>query len=168
MRSKIILNLNIKLLSGLINILLNGLIIRYVNLNIIGIANIRLKLYYRTILLLSRESLRRTIPNINNIHSIYHYINLIWLIIPLGLFFMSLSLLLILFIEKLNNENFGLYYNESCFTYFLSAFIELLSEPFYLLSIITENDYIHIYIEFIASIIGKSFYLFCPLFIILL
>ncbi|CAF4464058.1 unnamed protein product [Rotaria sp. Silwood2] len=154
MRSKIILNLNIKLLSGLINILLNGLIIRYVNLNIIGIANIRLKLYYRTILLFSRESLRRTIPNINNIHSIYHYINLIWLIIPLGLFFMSLSLLLILFIEKLNNENFGLYYNESCFTYFLSAFIELLSEPFYLLSIITENDYIHIYIEFIASIIG--------------
>ncbi|CAF1380319.1 unnamed protein product, partial [Rotaria sordida] len=76
-RSKTILNLNSKLLFGLINILVNGLIIRYVNLNIIGIANIRLKLYYTTILFISRESLRYNIPYLNNIRSIYHYINLI-------------------------------------------------------------------------------------------
>ncbi|CAF4115204.1 unnamed protein product [Rotaria sp. Silwood1] len=147
--------MNCKLLIGLINLLFNGIIIRYVNLNIIGIANIRIKLYYRTILFISRESLRRHIPKKTNIHSIYHYINIIWLIIPIGLYIMLFSFFLRLFIEKTNNENIYPYYNQACFIYLLSSFIELLSEPFYLLSTITQYDYIQIYIELIASIIGK-------------
>ncbi len=80
-----ILNLTCKLINRLINIFFNGLIMRYINLNLIGIANIRLELIYTTILFLTRESLRRNVPKINNIHSIYHYINLIWFIIPIGL-----------------------------------------------------------------------------------
>ncbi|CAF5058229.1 unnamed protein product, partial [Rotaria sp. Silwood1] len=148
--------MNCKLLIGLINLLFNGIIIRYVNLNIIGIANIRIKLYYRTILFISRESLRRHIPKKTNIHSIYHYINIIWLIIPIGLYIMLFSFFLRLFIEKTNNENIYPYYNQACFIYLLSSFIELLSEPFYLLSTITQYDYIQIYIELIASIIGYS------------
>ncbi|CAF1103717.1 unnamed protein product [Rotaria sordida] len=153
-RSKTILNLNSKLLFGLINILVNGLIIRYVNLNIIGIANIRLKLYYTTILFISRESLRYNIPYLNNIGSIYHYINLIWLIISLQLLIILFFFFLTLFIKTNNKQYLGKFYNQPSFIYILSAFIELLSEPFYLLSRITGNDHIHIYIEFIASTIG--------------
>jgi oligosaccharide translocation protein RFT1 len=147
-----ILNLYCKLIFRLINLIFNGLIIRNINLNIIGIANIRLELFYTTILFISRESLRRNIPKLNNIYSIHHYINLIWLIIPFGFIF----ILLILFIQLNNIDKLVLYYNQACFMYGLAAIIELLSEPFYLLATVTHNSHINIYIEFIASIIGMN------------
>jgi oligosaccharide translocation protein RFT1 len=128
-----------------------------VNLNLIGIVNIHFELFYSTILFLSRESLRRNIPKLTHIHSIYHYINLIWLIIPFGFLFLFFSLFLILFIPTNSNEKFFPDYNKACFMYGLAAFIELLSEPFYLLSTLTRNYRIDIYIEFIASIIGFAF-----------
>jgi len=156
MKNENILNLNCKLIFRLINLIFNGLIIRNINLNIIGIANIRLELFYTTILFISRESLRRNIPKINNIYSIYHYINLIWLIIPFGFIFISFSFLLILFIQSNNIDKLIPYYNQACFMYGLAAIIELLSEPLYLLATVTHNSHINIYIEFIASIIGMN------------
>jgi len=147
-----LLNLYCKLIFRLINLIFNGLIIRNINLNIIGIANIRLELFYTTILFISRESLRRNIPKLNNTYSIYHYINLIWLIIPFGFIF----ILLILFIQSNNIDKLVPYYNQACFMYGLAAIIELLSEPFYLLATVTHNSHINIYIEFIASIIGMN------------
>src|ERR1700734_3535989 len=92
-RNERILNLNCKLIFRLINIIFNSLIIRNISLNLIGIANIRLELIYSTILFFSRESLRRNVPKLNNIHSIYHYINLLWLIIPAGFILISFILL---------------------------------------------------------------------------
>lgn len=151
-----ILNLNCKLIFCLINLIFNGLIIRNINLNIIGLANIRLELIYSTLLFFSREGLRRNILKVNNIHSVYHYINLIWLIIPLGFIFVLFSFFIISFIKTNNDEILILYYNQACFMYGLAAFIELLSEPFYLLARITRHHSINIYIEFIASIIGMN------------
>jgi len=151
-RSETILNLNCKLIFHLINLIFNSLIIRNINLNIIGIANIRLKLFYTTILFFSRESLRHNVPKLNHIHSINHYINLIWLIIPIGF----ISLLLTLFIQTNYIHRLIPYYNQACFTYVLAAIIQLLSEPFYLLATVTHNSHINIYIEFIASIIGMN------------
>jgi oligosaccharide translocation protein RFT1 len=155
-KNETILNLNCKLIFRLINLIFNALIIRYIDLNLIGIANIRLELISSTILFLSRESLRHNVPKLNNIHSIYHYINLIWLIIPFGFIFLFLSLLLTLFIQS-NNDKISIpYYNQACFMYAFAAIIQLLSEPFYLLATVTNNYYINIYIEFIASIIGRN------------
>lgn len=76
MRGNTILNIRCKFIFCSMNLFLNGLFIRYINLNLIGIANIRLELFCRTILYGLRESPRRNIPTINNMHSIYHYINL--------------------------------------------------------------------------------------------
>lgn len=149
-----ILNLNLKLLFHLMKIIFNSLIIRSINLNIIGLANIRLELIYSTLLFLSRDILRRNIPKLNNIHSIYHYINLIWLIIPLGFLFVLISFYLISFIKTNNDLILIPYYNQACFMYGFAAFIELLSEPFYLLLKVTQHHRINIYIEFFSSIIG--------------
>lgn len=154
-KSKIILKTSCKLVFCLINLFFNGFIIRYVNLKYIGIVHIRLELFYRTILYLLREPLRHNVPKTYNIHSIYHYINLIWLIISPGLFFILIYFLLILFLQKKENDILYLYYNESYLIYLFCAFIELLSEPFYLLATIKQNEYINIFIEFFASIIGK-------------
>jgi oligosaccharide translocation protein RFT1 len=152
-----LLNLNCKIIFHLINLIFNSLIIRNIDLNLIGIVNIHLELFYSTILFLSRESLRHNIPKLNDIHSIYHYINLIWLIIPFGFYFILFSLFLTLFIQINPNEKFLPDYNQACFMYGLSAFIQLLSEPFYLLSTLTQNYRVNIYIQFIASIIGFGF-----------
>ncbi|CAF1108719.1 unnamed protein product [Adineta steineri] len=154
-QNETIKNLISKILFYLINLIFNGLILRSINLNIIGLANIHLELIYTTILFLTRESLRHNVPKLNNIHSVYHYINLIWFIISIGITFISFILILTLFI-RMNSSNILLipYYNQTCFMYACAAFIELLSEPFYLLITVTRNYSINIYIQFIASIIG--------------
>ncbi|CAF4925372.1 unnamed protein product, partial [Rotaria sp. Silwood2] len=128
----------------------NGLIIRQIDVNIIGIANVRLQLLYTTILFLSRESFRRTVPKLNDLRSIHHYINLTWFIIPIGLFIISVTLPWTLFIQTNNAEEYPFYY-KACSFYALAAFIELLSEPFYLLATVTLNYHINIYIEMFAS-----------------
>ena len=150
------LNFNCKFLFLCINLIFNGLIARRINFNLIGIANIRLELLYSTILFLSRESLRRYVPKLTDIHSISHYINLIWLILPFGFLFIFVSLFLTLFISiNYTDESFP-YYGQACFLYALSAFIQLLSEPLYLLAKLTGNDRINIFFELIASILGRN------------
>ncbi|CAF3421258.1 unnamed protein product [Rotaria sp. Silwood2] len=148
--TRTILNLFCKVLFRFLHFILNGLIIRQIDVNIIGIANVRLQLLYTTILFLSRESFRRTVPKLNDLRSIHHYINLTWFIIPIGLFIISVTLPWTLFIQTNNAEEYPFYY-KACSFYALAAFIELLSEPFYLLATVTLNYHINIYIEMFAS-----------------
>ncbi|CAF4734299.1 unnamed protein product [Rotaria sp. Silwood2] len=156
--TRTILNLFCKILFRFLHFFLNGLILRQIDVNIIGIANVRLQLLYTTILFLSREAFRRTVPRLNDLHSIHHYINLTWFIIPVGLFIISLVLPFTLFVQTDNAEKYPFYYH-ACFFYTLAAFIELLSEPFYLLATVTLNYHINIYIEMFASTLGKNFFL---------
>jgi oligosaccharide translocation protein RFT1 len=152
--TRTVLNLICKLLFRSLHFFLNALVFRTIDSNIIGIANVRLQLLYTTILFLSREAFRRTVPKLNNLHSTHHYINLTWLIIPSGLFIISISLPLTLFIQTDNAEKVPYYY-QACSFYALAAFIELLSEPLYLLATVTLNYQINIYIEMFASTIGR-------------
>ncbi|CAF3767661.1 unnamed protein product [Rotaria sp. Silwood1] len=151
--TRTILNLICKVLFRCLHFILNGLILRRIDLKIIGIANVRLQLLYTTILFLSRESFRRTVPKLNDLRSIHHYINLIWFIIPISLSIISFTLPVTLFIQTDNAEKYSFYY-QSCLFYALAAFIELLSEPFYLLATVTLNYHINIYIEMFASTLG--------------
>ncbi|CAF1521779.1 unnamed protein product, partial [Rotaria sordida] len=151
--TRTILNLFCKIVFRFLHFILNGLILREIDINVIGIANVRLQLLYTTILFLSREAFRRTVPKLNDLHSIHHYINLIWFIIPAGLFIISLTLPITLFIQTDNAEKYPFYYH-ACLFYALAAFIELLSEPFYLLATVTLNYHINIYIEMFASTLG--------------
>lgn len=154
--TRIILNLICKVLFRFLHFFLNGLILRQIDVNIIGIANVRLQLLYTTILFLSREAFRRTVPKLNGLSSIHHYINLVWLIIPTGLFIITLALPFTLFIQTDNAEKYSYYY-DACLFYATAAFIELLSEPLYLLATVTLNYQINIYFEMIASTLGKYF-----------
>ncbi|CAF3803158.1 unnamed protein product, partial [Rotaria magnacalcarata] len=151
--TRTILNLFCKILFRFLHFFLNGLILRQIDVNIIGIANVRLQLLYTTILFLSREAFRRTVPKLNDRSSIHHYINLVWLILPVGLFIISLTLPFTLFIQTDGAEKYPFYYY-ACSFYALAAFIELLSEPFYLLATVTLNYHINIYVEMFASTVG--------------
>jgi oligosaccharide translocation protein RFT1 len=154
--TRTILNLLCKLLFRCLHFFLNALIFRQIDPNIIGIANVRLQLLYTTILFLSREAFRRTVPKLNDLRSVHHYINLIWFIVPLSLIIVSISLPFVLFIRTDNAETYPFYYN-ACSFYALAAFIELLSEPFYLLATVTLNYQINIYIEMFASTLGRVY-----------
>lgn len=156
MKSEFFFNFNCKLIDFILQLIFNSLILRRIDLTLIGIANIRLELLYSTILFLSRESLRGYLPKLTHIHSIYHYINLIWLILPFGFLFIFFSFVLTLFFSISRTEEFFPYYNEGCLMYTLSALIQLLSEPFYLLAKITSNHRINILFQFISSMIGKE------------
>ncbi|CAF1105439.1 unnamed protein product [Adineta steineri] len=151
--TRTVLNLLCKLLFRFLHFFLNALIFRQIDGNIIGIANVRLQLLYTTILFLSREAFRRTVPKLTDIRSVQLYINLIWSIVPVGLSIISLSLPFILFINTDSAEKYPYYYH-ACFFYAFAAFIEILSEPFYLLATVTLNYHINIYIEMFASTIG--------------
>ncbi|CAF1105457.1 unnamed protein product [Adineta steineri] len=149
--TRTVLNLLCKLLFRFLHFFLNALIFRQIDGNIIGIANVRLQLLYTTILFLSREAFRRTVPKLTDIRSVQLYINLIWSIVPVGLSIITFSL--ILCINTDNAEKYPYYYH-ACFFYAFAAFIEILSEPFYLLATVTLNYHINIYIEMFASTIG--------------
>jgi oligosaccharide translocation protein RFT1 len=151
--TRTILNLLCKVLFRFLHFFLNGLVLRQIDVNIIGIANVRLQLLYTTILFLSREAFRRTVPKSNGLRSIHHYINLTWLILPAGLFMILIFLPITLLFHTDNAEKYPYYYH-ACSFYALAAFIELLSEPFYLLASVTLNYHINIYIEMFASMIG--------------
>lgn len=151
--TRTILNLICKLLFRFLHFFLNALVLRQIDGNILGIANVRLQLLYTTILFLSREAFRRTVPKLNDLRSTQHYINLIWFIIPTGLFIISLSLPFTLYFQTDNAEKYPYYYS-ACLFYALSAFIELLSEPLYLLATVKLNYHVNIYIEMFASTIG--------------
>lgn len=153
--TRTVLNLICKLLFRFLHFFLNSLIIHHIDPNIIGIANVRLQLLYTTILFLSREAFRRTVPKLTNVHSVHLYINLTWLILPTGLFIISLALPFTLFIQTDNAEKYPFYY-QACVFYAVAAFIELLSEPLYLLATVKLNYHVNIYIEMFASMIGFS------------
>lgn len=153
--TRTVLNLICKLLFRCLHFILNGLILRQIDVNIIGIANVRLLLLYTTILFLSREAFRRTVPKLTDLRSTYHYINLIWLILPTSLFIISIFLPITLYFKTDNAENYPYYYH-ACWFYAIAAAIELFSEPFYLLATVKLNYQINIYIEMFASTIGLT------------
>jgi hypothetical protein len=75
--TRTILNLFCKLLFHCPHFFLNALIFRQIDPTILGITNARLQLLYTTVSFLSREAFRRTVPKLNDLRSIHHYINLI-------------------------------------------------------------------------------------------
>ena len=142
--------------KSIIDFVFNGLILHLVGLDLIGIGNIRLVLIYRLIVFLPRDFLRFQIRNIREIHSVYHFINFIWLILSFGCIFISFVFVFFSIYRFDQSYSSILFYNSSSFLYLLSSFIELFSEPLYLLSVFTKNESIHEFIEIFASIIGKS------------
>ena len=148
-------NLICKIFFRFLHFFLNALVLRRIDGNLLGIANVRLQLLYTTILFLSREAFRRTIPKLPNSSSVQRYVNLIWLIVPASLFIIGIALPLTMFFQTDRAENYPYYYH-GCLFYALAAFIELLSEPFYLLASVTYHYQLNIFIEMIASTIGKS------------
>lgn len=151
--TRTVLNLVCKVFFRLLHFLLNGLVLRHVDVKLIGIANVRLQLLYTTILFLSREAFRRTIPKRHQLDSIPHYINLIWLILPTGLAIIAVALPFTLFVQTDGAEH-SPFYHQACLFYALAALIELLSEPFFLLASVTLNYQLNIYIEMFASTVG--------------
>ncbi|KAK8793487.1 hypothetical protein WA158_004846 [Blastocystis sp. Blastoise] len=112
----------------IISFLFNLVLLRYVDIKIYGVANVRLNLLYTTIVFLTREPFRKVCIDFKDA-AYFQINNLVLLCIPIGVF---ISLLLsFVWISLLEIPDIQ-YYKEGVYFYCLSAIIELLSEPFYI------------------------------------
>ncbi|XP_043833375.1 protein RFT1 homolog [Dromiciops gliroides] len=113
---------------------LNAFTLRFLSKEIIGIVNVRLMLLYSTVTFLAREAFRRACLSGSTNRNWSQTINLLWLTVPLGLFW-SLFLGWVWFqILEVPDPNVVPSYGVGVAAFGLSAMVELLGEPFWVLA----------------------------------
>ncbi|OQV23552.1 Protein RFT1-like protein [Hypsibius exemplaris] len=122
-------NIALQIFCKLVTFALNGLILRYISKDLLGVINVRLLLLHTTILFLCREGIRRACSGNLQPSDWKKSINLIWLGIVLSLPIAFLLSLIWLFAMEVPNDS---YYAVGVWAYALSSIIELLAEPFYI------------------------------------
>ncbi|XP_042354466.1 protein RFT1 homolog [Plectropomus leopardus] len=129
-------NVLIQVLFRVFTFLLNAFTLRFVTKELIGVVNVRLTLLYSTLVFLSREAFRRAclsgVSGTN--HSWRQVINLLWLMVPLGVFWAVLLICVWLWLLEVPDPQTVPYYGPAVVLFALSAVLELLSEPLYVLA----------------------------------
>ncbi|KAG8128255.1 hypothetical protein E2320_015119, partial [Naja naja] len=127
-------NALLQVLFRLITFGLNAFTLRYVSKEIIGLVNVRLTLLYSTIVFLAREAFRKACLSGSSRRNWTQTFNLLWLTIPLGVCWCVFLGWIWLDILEVPSENAVPYYNFGVLAFCLSAVIELLGEPFWVLA----------------------------------
>ncbi|XP_063796762.1 protein RFT1 homolog [Pseudophryne corroboree] len=118
----------------LLTFALNAFTLRYVSPETIGIVNVRLTLFYTTIVFLAREAFRRACLSHSAQQSWRHTIHLIWLAVPLGICWsLVLGWIWLRVLEVPDPEKIP-HYGTGVVAFGVSAVIELLAEPFWVLA----------------------------------
>ncbi|XP_039250988.2 man(5)GlcNAc(2)-PP-dolichol translocation protein RFT1-like isoform X1 [Styela clava] len=134
-------NMVLQLSFRLLTFFLNAFTLRYITKDELGVVNVRLVLLYSTLLFLSREAFRRAClsqaPKRDDKHENYvlewrKMMNLLWCIVPIGLFFTSL--LTYIWMNHLSKPDPVLvpYYSTAALIFGISVVIELLAEPLFI------------------------------------
>ncbi|XP_052045949.1 protein RFT1 homolog isoform X2 [Apodemus sylvaticus] len=124
----------LQVLFRLITFVLNAFILRFLSKEIVGIVNVRLTLLYSTATFLAREAFRRACLSGGAQRDWSQTLNLLWLTVPLGIFW-SLSLGWVwLQLLEVPDPNVVPYYGAGVLLFALSAVVELLGEPFWVLA----------------------------------
>ncbi|XP_053324645.1 protein RFT1 homolog [Spea bombifrons] len=113
---------------------LNAFTLRYVSKEIIGIVNVRLTLFYTTVVFLAREAFRRACLSHSSQQSWRQTINLIWLAVPLGICWSLILGWIWLNVLEVPDPEIIPHYSTGVLAFGLSSVIELLSEPFWVLA----------------------------------
>ncbi|XP_009899006.2 protein RFT1 homolog isoform X1 [Dryobates pubescens] len=113
---------------------LNAFTLRYLSRELIGVVNVRLTLLYSTIVFLAREAFRRACLSGSTKRNWTKTINLLWLTVPLGVFWSVFLGLVWLHLLEVPDPSVVPHYQAGVVAFGLSAVIELLGEPFWVLA----------------------------------
>ncbi|GCC36195.1 hypothetical protein chiPu_0014687 [Chiloscyllium punctatum] len=123
-----------KVLFRLLSFLLNAYTMRYVSKETIGIVNVRLTLLYSTVVFLAREAFRKACLNVGVEQKWAQVINLLWLTVPLGVLWSLLLGWVWLHLVTTPDPALIPHYEVGVAAFGLSAIVELLSEPLWILA----------------------------------
>ncbi|XP_044880742.1 protein RFT1 homolog isoform X2 [Mauremys mutica] len=124
----------LQILFRVITFGLNAFTLRYVSKEMIGLVNVRLTLLYSTIVFLAREAFRRACLSGSTKRNWTKTINLLWLTVPLGLCWSLFLGWIWLQLLEVPDPNSVPYYKIGVVAFGLSAVVELLGEPFWVLA----------------------------------
>ncbi|KAG8556725.1 hypothetical protein GDO81_018181 [Engystomops pustulosus] len=113
---------------------LNAFTLRYVSKEIIGIVNVRLTLLYTTVVFLAREAFRKACLSHSAQQSWRRTVNLTWLAVPLGVCWSFALGWLWLNVLEVPDPAVIPHYGTGVVAFGISAVIELVSEPFWVLA----------------------------------
>ncbi|XP_007081964.2 protein RFT1 homolog [Panthera tigris] len=124
----------LQVLFRLITFVLNAFILRFLSKEIVGIVNVRLTLLYSTTVFLAREAFRRACLSGGAQRDWNQTFNLLWLTVPLGMFWSLLLGWVWLQLLEVPDPNAVPHYGSGVVLFGLSAVVELLGEPFWVLA----------------------------------
>nr|XP_035958452.1 protein RFT1 homolog isoform X2 [Halichoerus grypus] len=124
----------LQVLFRLITFVLNAFILRFLSKEIVGIVNVRLTLLYSTTVFLAREAFRRACLSGGAQQDWGQTFNLLWLTVPLGVFWSLLLGWVWLQLLEVPDPNVVPHYGTGVVVFGLSAVVELLGEPFWVLA----------------------------------
>ncbi|KAM4650636.1 man(5)GlcNAc(2)-PP-dolichol translocation protein RFT1 [Discoglossus pictus] len=145
---------------------LNAFTLRYVSKETIGIVNVRLTLLYTSVVFLAREAFRRACLSHSSQQNWRCTINLIWLAVPLGVCWSLILGWVWLQILEVPDPDVIPHYGTGVLAFGLSAVVELLAEPFWVLAQAHLFVRLKVVSESLAIILRCCFtvvlVLFCP------
>ncbi|XP_018430391.1 PREDICTED: protein RFT1 homolog, partial [Nanorana parkeri] len=124
----------LQVLFRLLTFALNAFTLRYVSKEIIGIVNVRLTLFYTTVVFLAREAFRRACLSHSTQQSWTHTIHLTWLAVPLGLGWSFILGWIWLRVLDAPDPEIIPHYGTGVLAFGISAVVELIAEPFWVLA----------------------------------
>lgn len=124
----------LQVLFRLITFVLNAFILRFLSKEIVGIVNVRLTLLYSTTIFLAREAFRRACLSGGVQRDWSQTLNLLWLTVPLGVFWSLFLGWVWLRLLEVPDPKVVPHYGTGVVLFGLSAVVELLGEPFWVLA----------------------------------
>ncbi|XP_006169359.1 protein RFT1 homolog [Tupaia chinensis] len=124
----------LQVLFRLVTFVLNAFILHYLSKETVGVVNVRLMLLYSTIIFLAREAFRRACLSGGAQRDWNQTFNLLWLTVPLGVFWSLILGYIWLQLLEVPNPSVVPYYGTGVLLFALSAVVELLGEPFWVLA----------------------------------
>ncbi|XP_054451701.1 protein RFT1 homolog [Pteronotus mesoamericanus] len=124
----------LQVLFRLVTFVLNAFILRFLSKEIVGVVNVRLTLLYSTTTFLAREAFRRACLSGSTQRDWSQTINLLWLTVPLGVFWSLFLGWVWLRLLEVPDPNIVPHYGTGVVLFGLSAVVELLGEPFWVLA----------------------------------
>nr|XP_019579832.1 PREDICTED: protein RFT1 homolog isoform X1 [Rhinolophus sinicus] len=124
----------LQVLFRLITFVLNAFILRFLSKEIVGIVNVRLTLLYSTTTFLAREAFRRACLSGGAQRDWSQTLNLLWLTVPLGVLWALFLGWVWLQLLEVPDPNVVPHYGMGVVLFGLSAVVELVGEPFWVLA----------------------------------
>ncbi|MBN3280610.1 RFT1 protein, partial [Polyodon spathula] len=117
-----------------LSFVLNAFTLRFVSKEIIGVVNVRLTLLYSTVVFLAREAFRRACLSGSTEQNWTQVINLLWLTVPVGALWSVLLGWVWLCLLEVPDPAGTPHYEVGVLLFGLSAVVELLAEPLWVLA----------------------------------